>query len=95
MNLNILLWSIVYVVAGYFMTKIVCRYLENLGDKVSTFDDRYRKNLYFKLRATTERQKNIWEIVLLAIWPVFCVAAIIKAEWNYDSIVRRNARSAP
>lgn len=85
---SLLIGSIIYVLAGIVMTKVTRAYLKELEKDVANVDYRYVRRMYFALPAKTERQKDIWEVVLLAIWPVFCIAAILKAEWQYDIIVR-------
>ena len=83
----------VYVLAGILITDVVNDYLDKLARDVAEIDERYCKRLFFHLNLgrDTPAKDIMVGIAVKMFWPVVCIAAIVKAEKEYDLIVRRSA----
>lgn len=97
---SLLIGGFVYIIIGLVINSITTKYIQELTDKVMDLygDERYAKMLWYSIPLvnTTFNQLMV-SIVFTAFWPMICIAAILKAEWNYDKVTRRNAfrREAP
>ena len=87
---RMVLGSIAYLIAGLVMTPVVVDYIRKLADDVAMVDERYVKRMYFTIHYTSERNRLILSVLLFTIWPAVLIAAILKAEKQYDIIVRHS-----
>ena len=73
---------------------IVNNYLGELEEKVARYaDPRYCKMLYFNIGIKVNDTKInhfVVDVICLIIWPVLCIATLLKAEYEYDRIVRQS-----
>lgn len=91
---SLLIGGFVYIIIGRVMNCITANYLQELTDKVMTVhgDERYAKMLWYSIPVTdTKLNQLLVSMIFTAFWPIICIAAILKAEWNYDKVMRRNA----
>lgn len=92
---NIVLGMLVYFVLGLAATEVTYLYLKRLEKDVNAIDERYSSRLYFAVNYKNNFNKVIKIILLWTVWPIVCIACIIKAEWEYDVIVRHSVKRAP
>lgn len=91
---SLLIGGFVYIIVGRAMNCVITNYLWELTDKVmaSYDDERYAKMLWYNIPVVdTKWNRLLVSMVFTALWPIICIASILKAEWNYDKITRRNA----
>lgn len=85
----ILIGSVIYTVVGMLMMNVVSDYLKELEVKVAEVDVRYCERLYYHIPVIkTKFNKCLADVAFLMLWPAICIAAILKAERQYDIIVR-------
>lgn len=92
-NWYYLLGGLAYIIIGTIWNRMTTKYLWELTDKVMAVynDERYANMLWYNIpEADTKWKEFLENIVLTAFWPITCTAAILKAEWNYDKVMRRN-----
>ena len=93
LNWYYLIGGFAYIIIGVIWLNITTSYLEKLTEKVmNVYNDwRYAKMLWYNVSmAKTEWKQHLIDILIIAIWPIVCIVATLKAEWNYDRIMRRN-----
>lgn len=91
---SLLIGGFVYCVAGLVFDLVTLRYLQELENKIMRAygDPRYAKMIWYSVSVKdTKLNRLIVNIIFTAFWPVTCITAILKAEWNYDKIMHRNA----
>lgn len=91
---SLLIGGFVYIIVGKVINRITIRYLQELSDKVMSVynDERYANMLWFSVPVTdTKWNRLLVEVIFTVFGPIICIAAILKAEWNYDKVMRRNA----
>ena len=91
---SLLIGGAVYCIVGCIFDLITLKYLQSLTDKVMEVynDYRYADMIWYSISVKdTKLNRLIANVVFTAFWPITCIAAILKAEWNYDKIMRRNA----
>lgn len=85
--------GLAYILIGKLWCHLTTMYLWKLTEKVMDVyhDKRYAKMLWYNIpEAKTKIRELIQDMLLMAAWPIVCIAAIFKAEWNYDRIMRKN-----
>lgn len=97
---SLLIGGFAYIIIGRVMNCITANYLQDLTDEVMNVhgDERYAKMLWYNIPVTdTKLNRLLVSMIFTAFWPVICIASILKAEWNYDKVMRRNVfrRKAP
>lgn len=87
-----LLGMAVYTVVGLMFNHFTMKHIRALTDKVCEIDDRYGDRLWFTI-TMKDRPFNrfLVDIVFVIFWPAICIAAILKAEWEYDIIMNHSA----
>lgn len=91
---SLLIGGFAYCVVGCVFDLITLKYLQKLTDKVMEVynDYRYAKMIWYSVNVKdTKLNRLLVNVVFTAFWPITCIASILKAEWNYDKIMRRNA----
>ena len=91
---SLLIGGFAYIIAGKILDQVVSNYLWELTDKVMSVygDERYAKMLWYDVPVRDTKWNRLFVNMIFTIfWPVIYIAAILKAEWNYDKIMRRNA----
>lgn len=82
----------VYIGMGALLSKMTTDHIYDLYEKVWAIKPQYAKRLWFHIPiALTKTNKFLVELAFMVIWPVFCIAAILKAEREYDLIVHHSA----
>ena len=81
-----------YSLAGWLFMNETFRHVKSLEEDVKMIDPRYCKRLWYRVpvKKTTLNQILV-DIAFIIGWPVICIAAILKAEWEYDLIVNHSA----
>lgn len=83
---------VVYVLIGLLASSITTDHVNNLCKEVASVDPRYKDRLWFTIQLKrTKIMEFVVDVVFMVFWPIFCVAAILKAEWQYDLIVHHSA----
>lgn len=92
MNWYLIIGMLVYTIVGLFMANVTYNYIKELELKVGAIDGRYCERLWcrVKIRKTT-LNKFMADVAFMIFWPAICIAAIMKAEKEYDIIVRHSA----
>ena len=85
-DLYYILGAIAYTIVGQLMIKVTYNYLKELEAKTATIDPRFCDKLWITIDVKSEKTKIILEWLWKFFWPVTCIAAILKAEWEYSSI---------
>ena len=80
--------AVAYVVIGYGFNELIKSYMKDMSAKVAEIDERFVDRLFITIDVSSERKKDIMSILLFAIWPIICIAAVLKAEWAYNDIKR-------
>ena len=92
MSITTIFGIAVYVLIGFLASFITTDHVNNLCRKVASVDPRYQDRLWFTIRLKrTKYMEFVVDVVFMVFWPIFCVAAILKAEWQYDLIVHHSA----
>lgn len=82
----------VYIGVGSILSKVTTDHINDLYEKVWKIKPQYADRLWFHIPITlTKTNKFLVELAFMVIWPVFCIMAILKAEWEYDLIVHHSA----
>lgn len=90
MNWHLFIGSMVYIMlGGLFYFIIVPAYINQLCADVEMVNAKYLKKMRFTIVASG-RKRRMLETLLFTVWPATCIAVILKAEYNYDSIIRRS-----
>ena len=97
---SLLYGGLAYIIAGLVMNSITTKYIQKLTDEVMEVygNKRYAEMLWYSVPAKdTKLNRFLVDVAFTVFWPAICIAAILKAEWNYDKITRRNAfrKNAP
>lgn len=91
---SLLFGGLAYILVGKLMNCVTMGYLQKLTDKVMAVygDERYARMLWYRVPVVNTRLNQLLvEVIFTVFWPIICVAAILKAEWNYDKVMHRNA----
>lgn len=81
-----LLGGIAYALSGLLMVKLTNDYIKELYDKVAKFDVRFAEKLYITINVKSDRAVDIVKTLLWWIWPITCIASILKAEWEFNNV---------
>lgn len=90
---SLLIGGLIYVLIGKLWCSMTTTYLWELTEKVmeTYHDKRYARMLWYNIPEAKNKYIGlIQDMLLLAAWPIVCISAVLKAEWNYDRIMRRN-----
>ena len=81
-----------YSIAGWLFMNETFRHIKSLEENVDRIDPRYSKRLWYRVtvKKTTINQILV-DILFIIGWPVICIVAILKAEWEYDLIMHHSA----
>lgn len=87
-----LLWAAIYSFVGLGFNGVTMRHIQKLTAEASKIDERYGDRLWFTI-TMRDRPFNrfLVDIIFLMFWPAICIAAILKAEYEYDLIIHRSA----
>ena len=78
----------VYTAMGQIFMNVVADYIDRLAEEVRRIDVRYAKRLYLRFTVMRTRAREVMvNVAFMIFWPVICIAAILKAEWEYDLIM--------
>ena len=91
---NLLFGGLIWIILCRIISKITTNYLWELTDKVMNAygNERYARMLWYNIKIKdTKLNQFLINVTYTIFWPVVCIAAILKAESNYDRIMRRNA----
>ena len=87
-----ILGTVVYTLVGIIFTNMTNDHIIELANEVSKIDPRYIDRLWLRVTLVkTPFKELLVDIVFIVFWPAICIAAILKAEWNYDLIVNHSA----
>lgn len=91
---RLLIGGFAYIIIGRIMNCITANYIQRLTDTVmETYgDERFARMLWYRIPLKdTDLNQFLVSVVFTVFWPAICIAAILKAEWNYDKVMHRNA----
>lgn len=91
---SLLYGGLAYIILGMIMSKVTFNYLRELTDNVMKAfgDTRYADMLWYTVKLKdTKQNRFLVDVAFTTFWPIICIASILKAEENYDRIMRRSA----
>ena len=92
MNWYLIIGMLVYTIVGLIMANVTYNYIKELELKVGAIDGRYCERLWYRVKIRyTGFNKFMVDLGFMIFWPAICIAAIMKAEKEYDIIVRHSA----
>ena len=92
LGVTIIFGVALYIATGLMISDITTSYVKDLCKKVAEYDPRYCDRMWFHITLKKTKTKEfIVDVIFLVMWPVACIAAILKAEWQYDLIVHHSA----
>lgn len=81
-----------YTIVGLVFNNLTMKHIRALTDKVCEIDNRYGDRLWFTITMKDcPFNRFLVDVIFLAFWPAICIAAILKAEYEYDLIVHHSA----
>lgn len=90
--LTTILGTVVYTLVGLLFMDLVNKHIMELEKEVAKIDARYLNRLWLRVTLKKTAFMELFvDIVFIVFWPAICVAAVLKAEWNYDLIVNHSA----
>lgn len=91
-NIYIFIGSFVYIIMGFVFHAITANYIKELTDKVAMVNYRFVEKMRFTIVAETKMKKDILVVCCYALWPIICIAAIIKAEYWHSLVVKQGVK---
>lgn len=92
LGITIILGVALYIATGLLFSDVTTNHVNDLCKKVAEYDPRYCERMWFHITLKKTKTKEfIVDVAFLIIWPVACIAAILKAEREYDLIVHHSA----
>ena len=84
--------TLLYLAVGLIASSVTVDHINDLCEKVEAYNPSYRNRLWFHVTLKRTKVKEFMvDVVFMVFWPAICIAAILKAEWEYDTIVHHSA----
>ena len=84
--------TVAYTLIGLLFMDLVNKHIMELEKEVAKIDKRYLDRLW--LRVSLKKSlfmERLVDILFIVFWPAICIAAVLKAEWEYDLIINHSA----